>query len=314
MYKKDKIIPVFPSTMSSTLPTTCIKGYHLVLDIDQTLIDSVDLREVTSVFDKPPVTPDVVLFGTIAVYLRPHLLSFLKYCFERFDSVSLWTAGSVGWAYAVSRHLCKRLYDVYQQPYMFHMVWSRERCIQNTTIKPLRKMWRIAYNRNVLGMNSSNTIMVDDLPLNFSKNYGNGMAISPYYATKSLYQRRQYQQQSQDQELYLLQRFFERVLFSDVAVPSEKPNSLSFKNHEQIVPRFLNQTMSWSSSTINQEPVYFDADNDDWINSKRAFSHDPQNDKRAPFSINNKNHAPCLLQTGDVRHIDKKHWRQVASS
>ena len=64
---------------------------NLILDIDDTLLKTVDINYDIEAKDNIKIIKLPNFIGL--VYLRPHLFSFLKFCYRYFN-VSFWTAGS----------------------------------------------------------------------------------------------------------------------------------------------------------------------------------------------------------------------------
>ena len=127
---------------------------HIVLDIDGTLID-----QKTQVF-------------------RPYIEEFLDYCFTKFETVNIWTAASYGWYTEVLSKLKPIL-----RGRTFSKVYYNEQCTLRHVyhegtmawckIKVLKKMCKGA-------MTLDNTVIVDDTPLTFCRNYGNAVYIMTY--------------------------------------------------------------------------------------------------------------------------------------
>lgn len=62
------------------------------------------------------------MFGCV----RPHAREFLKFCFQHFDAVIVWTAGIASYAIAI----CEALFKGMPKP---HVIWSRGHCILQTS-------------------------------------------------------------------------------------------------------------------------------------------------------------------------------------
>lgn len=62
------------------------------------------------------------MFGCV----RPHARDFLKFCFQHFDAVIVWTAGIASYALAI----CEALFKGLPKP---HVIWSRGHCILQTS-------------------------------------------------------------------------------------------------------------------------------------------------------------------------------------
>ena len=62
------------------------------------------------------------MFGCV----RPHARDFLRFCFEHFDAVIVWTAGIASYAVAI----CEALFKGLPKP---HVIWSRGHCVLQTS-------------------------------------------------------------------------------------------------------------------------------------------------------------------------------------
>lgn len=171
-----------PSPPSSSLTAT-----HVVLDIDNTLLCSIgvvyvlyclgivskaeylDVRRRLYVLHMDEPVPGMCLledgernqFHYDGLYelwgvLRPYSTEFLHACFQRFEKVIIWTAGSAEYARAV----CKIIFrDTAQYP---HLIWSFHDChpiSQNYLEKPLSKL--AAH----LGVEVDQFLLIDDNPI-----------------------------------------------------------------------------------------------------------------------------------------------------
>lgn len=94
-------------------------SYHIVLDIDGTLIDS-STNKIECVKPHFGVMNDET---TYYFYKRPYLDEFLEFCFKEFDSVSLWTAGDQFWLDNFIKNIIKKEYSN-----KFLFTYNRDRC------------------------------------------------------------------------------------------------------------------------------------------------------------------------------------------
>lgn len=147
---------------SSTTTSTVKPWLRIILDIDGTLICERTMMP------------------------RPFLGEFLQTCFATCASVSLWTAASRWWLDKVEREVLRPLLREDQH---FDLRWSQERCtlavdrkhiaeyggfyVLRQPCKPLRKLWR---RRNRV-WTRNNTLIVDDTPRTYSRNYGNAVPV-----------------------------------------------------------------------------------------------------------------------------------------
>lgn len=143
---------------------------HLILDIDGTLVSESEHAEDDSSLPQP----------------RPHLDEFLAYCFDHFETASLWTAASQSWLEYIQRLILQPKLDRLGKK--FHLLLCGERCIPMAhpdpegcypipiPVKPLKKLWcRQSYPHS-----KHNTLIVDNTPATFCRNYGNAIQIRTY--------------------------------------------------------------------------------------------------------------------------------------
>lgn len=82
---------------------------HIFLDIDKTLIDTINVPDPKnhSLYPKP----DYVYKGIFLVYKRPYLREFLEFVFENFETVSIWTNATLEWLYTVVDEIITPLFE-----------------------------------------------------------------------------------------------------------------------------------------------------------------------------------------------------------
>ena len=135
---------------------------NLILDIDGTLISE-----------------------SFFIEARPFLKEFLTYCFETFDTVSIWTAAPQEHFEFVNKRFFKPILDSIQQDWKF--VFTNKKCsityIQNDynyfykqpcIVKRLKKVWKRP------GFTRHNTIIIDDKKYTYMNNWGNAIPIDTY--------------------------------------------------------------------------------------------------------------------------------------
>ena len=141
----------------------------LVLDLDYTLY-------------YPSETPIVADFCVVAdgvsvwIKKRPYLNQFLSYAVENYD-LMVWSASSRKYIDQVVSHLLPDVPLVY--------IYSSERCTTKWNqfsdephpyvIKDMKKVWR----RNN-PYTKKNTLVLDDTPKTYLRNYGNAIPIDGY--------------------------------------------------------------------------------------------------------------------------------------
>jgi hypothetical protein len=129
------------------------KKLHIILDIDGTCISNHIDSEIYQC-----VNPNMILNEDTFGYHRPGLIEFLNKCFEKFASVSLWTAAGSIW---MSKFIDSLPGSIQNK---FIHTWSFKNCvkIQGIYVKPLQIMWNNEISKKI-GMNRDNTIIVDDV-------------------------------------------------------------------------------------------------------------------------------------------------------
>jgi len=121
---------------------------NILLDLDQTLIYSNSNNKNKHDF--------IVKFDTEEYYVRkrPGLDIFLKYCFDNFKTVSVWSAGEDNYVKQIVSNIFGN-----RNP---HILWSRnttETFNKHVCVKPLKKVFI-----NYPEMNHTNTLILDDNP------------------------------------------------------------------------------------------------------------------------------------------------------
>lgn len=135
----------------------------IVLDVDETLIHS-----STS---KRKKQEDSFQISGYQCIRRPHLDKFIEHCFDRFDHVVIWSAGTEDYVHEI----CEMIFSD-RKP---HLILTRDDCELDgkTLIKPIDKV------RRLLGLDDTPTyvVHVDDTPCTFSHNTLNGLRIKRFY-------------------------------------------------------------------------------------------------------------------------------------
>lgn len=174
---------------------------NIVLDLDETLIHSyMDKDKIEKYYELNPQRfsmlrrrgdlKEIIIErfdekGRLDSYKfwllkRPHLTEFLKFLNDEFKHVIIWTAGTCDYAHHVVAYIYKKI------PKKPFMILSRDDLLkvkqdgQSTPYhtKPLNKI----FNKN-LGIDISNTVILDNLHINFDKNKYNGITI-PHFEPK----------------------------------------------------------------------------------------------------------------------------------
>lgn len=145
----------------------------LVLDLDGTLICSYLTYEEDEDDDFRFFIEPNEHYST---QKRPHLDEFLSFCFANFR-VGFWSASKESYVNAVLTNILKPEWKPV-------FVWSNKKCVRRrfndgltmsklVLIKDLKKVWR----RRSRHFFKQKTLILDDNPLTYCRNYGNAIPI-----------------------------------------------------------------------------------------------------------------------------------------
>jgi hypothetical protein len=161
----------------------------IVLDIDQTLVCTYDDEKLFETLEV--MTDNSLLDIRTRAYLitlfdlggkkgegkelrlwgvfRPHMKSFIKFCFDYFKHVIIWSAGEYDYVHGI----CKKIFHGGKYP---HMIFTKNDCETNRTryVKPLSKV------AQAIGCDMSKIIILDDRVYTFGPNPSNGILIPGY--------------------------------------------------------------------------------------------------------------------------------------
>lgn len=164
----------------------------LILDLDGTLIDT-----TVNVKHDPDNEPDLIYYDNqdvFRVWKRPYLDDFLDWAFDYFY-VAIWSAASEDYVKMI-------IDELKPEGREFEFVWSSKRCnyryhftggndeigisLRYTVIKNLKKVWRlkdIGVIPKRRKYSKYRTLIIDDTPSTYLKNYGNAVPIEAYNLT-----------------------------------------------------------------------------------------------------------------------------------
>lgn len=165
---------------------------HVVLDLDSTLIKShqIDINRLDEIIKNPIYTKckdririivlvdsddnDVMGKGNLScfiVILRPYVHEFIKFLFEYFDKVSIWSAGSKRYVRAIESLIIPPENEDYKNK--LHMLLTRRDCNEikhHSVLKDLRSK----------GFDLNYTLFIDDNHTTFVNNPHNAIHIPVY--------------------------------------------------------------------------------------------------------------------------------------
>lgn len=139
------------------------KYKNIILDMDGTLLDyiPVGFRENPNPRETTPIA-------------RPHLLEFMEFVFDRFERVSIWTAGTPAWFERCYTQILRHHIPDGRQ---FHFVKTRNPLEPYIVLKPLSEI----YEKYPDEYNASNTLVVDDNPKTYRDNPDNAIGVKSFF-------------------------------------------------------------------------------------------------------------------------------------
>lgn len=184
---------------------------HIFLDIDETLIHTVTFPD-----PKPAQYNFEFEIDGVPYYVkkRPGLKAFLKFVFDNFKTVSIWTAATRQYAILILQNIMTKT-----QLSKLAFFYSREKVYDG--LKPLSTIYNLPLAIK-LGITPEKTLIVDDKDYTFAQNKGNAILIPAWYDDKS------------DRHLNELTKVFDCILSSGFVT---KPNGIAL-NLQYIITEY----------------------------------------------------------------------------
>jgi hypothetical protein len=231
------------------------KQYHLICDIDETLVQYKWGRRalpvvsaIRSVVGAPlgapiPQGPSQMTrawYGLPATelekydrlgpfILRPGLREFLRFAFSEFATVNILTRATLTYA----EELQRRLFSAGIIPRPFDNIWARKASEKSTTYKQKNHSKNLEYIWRVLDksgrMNKRNTVFIDDLAENTHNpsNDGNSILLVPFAPFGYEYEPRPYTPMYNDPTLHTLIGKLRWIVRGTTALPFSQPQGIT---------------------------------------------------------------------------------------
>jgi len=157
-----------------------LKGLHLILDIDGTLVDHKSLAEIKALGLRKP---DFIM-GEFGIFLRPGVVEFIDWSFKNCKTVSIFTASKFDYAFRI-------MHKLLPQGCEYCFLWDFDNCIKSNIElvdgivlyadihKPLSRVWNSVLGKHN-GIHQRNSLIVDDIPNTFALNKENGIHIPKF--------------------------------------------------------------------------------------------------------------------------------------
>jgi TFIIF-interacting CTD phosphatase-like protein len=152
------------------------KKHNLILDLDQTLISSEAVEEVTSdsLKKKSELFRVDVLDDFYKIFSRPHLQEFLDYAFKNFN-VSVWTAASKDYALFIIENIIINKRPERKLDFIF---FSYHCDISKNDRKYSKELCMLWEKYKLMGYSEKNTVILDDFKDDVHKSQPNNCIIA----------------------------------------------------------------------------------------------------------------------------------------
>jgi TFIIF-interacting CTD phosphatase-like protein len=160
---------------------------HIILDIDQTLVDNMSMNEYEN--NKNKLRKPDFMKETMCIWMRPHLIEFIEFLDKNVKYISIWTNGSFSWLYYVlttilSKYLPKKRFLLLLSiEYSIKQEITNNGMISMIPIKNIGEMIKRFPNNNI---SLYNTVLIDDNYHNCIFNRNNTIPIKKYYALEEI--------------------------------------------------------------------------------------------------------------------------------
>ncbi len=238
------------------------KTYHLICDIDETLVqykwgrrsrsyvntikgvlaapttgvlpESFEHKTPTAWYGLPDA--EMAKYDTLGPFvLRPGLRELLRFAFAEFTTVNILTRATLEYA----KELERRLLAAGIIPRRFDNVWARSASEKSTTYKRKKHSKNLEYVWSVLDksgqMGRRNTVFIDDLHENTHNpsNEGNSILLKPFAPFGYEYEPHAYRPMHADTTLHTLIGKLCRILRGTVSLPFRGPQRITRRRSRQ---------------------------------------------------------------------------------
>jgi hypothetical protein len=160
---------------------------HIILDIDQTLVDNMSMNEYEN--NKNKLRKPDFIKETMCIWTRPHLKEFIEFLDKNVKYISIWTNGSFSWLYYVLTTILSKYIPKKRFLLLLSIEYSIKQEIINNgmismiPIKNIGEMIKRFPNNNI---SLYNTVLIDDNYHNCIFNRNNTIPIKKYYALEEI--------------------------------------------------------------------------------------------------------------------------------
>ena len=160
---------------------------HIILDIDQTLIDNMSINEYENNKDKLR-KPDFIK-ESMCIWTRPHLKEFIDFLDKNVKYISIWTNGTFSWLYYVLTTILSKYLPKKRFLLLLSVDYSiRQQITTNgmTSMIPIKNIESIIQRFPNNNISLYNTVLIDDNYYNCLHNKYNTIPIKKYFAIEEM--------------------------------------------------------------------------------------------------------------------------------
>lgn len=160
---------------------------HIILDIDQTLVDNMSINEYEKNKDKLR-KPDFIK-ESMCIWTRPHLKEFIDFLDKNVKYISIWTNGTFSWLYYVLTTILSKYLPKKRFLLLLSVDYSIKQPITNngmTSMIPIKNIGEMIKRFPNNNISLYNTVLIDDNYYNCIFNRNNTIPIKKYFAFEEI--------------------------------------------------------------------------------------------------------------------------------
>ena len=160
---------------------------HIILDIDQTLVDNMSIDEYNRNQDKLR-KPDFIK-ETMCIWIRPHLKKLIEFLDKNVKYISIWTNGSFSWLYYVLTTILSKYISKNRFLLLLSIDYSIRKSIEIngiTSLIPIKDIGEMIQRIKNNNISLYNTVLIDDNYYNCFYNKHNTIPIKKYFALEEV--------------------------------------------------------------------------------------------------------------------------------
>ena len=160
---------------------------HIILDIDQTLVDNMSIDEYNNNKDKLR-KPDFIK-ETMCIWMRPHLKELIEFLDKNVKYISIWTNGSFSWLYYVLTTILSKYISKKRFLLLLSIDYSIRKSIEINGMKslvPIKDIGEMIQRIKNNNISLYNTVLIDDNYYNCFHNKHNTIPVKKYFALEEV--------------------------------------------------------------------------------------------------------------------------------